>query len=348
MLTIAIICKNEEKNIKRCLDSVFACIQQISLPEILLVDSFSTDQTILIAERYPIKIIRLREDWPHSPAAGRYTAFVHTQGRYTLCLDADMELIPGFLEKAIAFLETKPKAAAVTGILENLFHHDKYKPLNVRIAGSPPEEVHNLPIDYEGQLDSVPGAGLFRTSAVKEVGNFHPYLRAEEEYELCQRLRLSGYDLWYIPHKIARHYGYEQNGFKEMWRRQKNGFMGGIGEMFKWSCMTGFFRTNFHRFWQHITIGGYLAVLPPILIVGYFVPLVPAVWCSGVALLVLAFAIKKKSFPRGMAAFCTKALIGLNIWYMLPHKVRPPDSYPSDVIIIDRSQPKPKGPLSRN
>jgi glycosyltransferase involved in cell wall biosynthesis len=52
-LSVSIIAFNEELNIARCIESVLAVAD-----EIIIVDSFSTDQTLEICTRYPVKIIQ--------------------------------------------------------------------------------------------------------------------------------------------------------------------------------------------------------------------------------------------------------------------------------------------------
>ena len=51
MITVSIITKNEESNIKRCLESVQWA------DEIIIVDSGSTDETLEICQIYHCKII---------------------------------------------------------------------------------------------------------------------------------------------------------------------------------------------------------------------------------------------------------------------------------------------------
>ncbi|TQV88209.1 glycosyltransferase family 2 protein [Aliikangiella coralliicola] len=55
-LSVCIICKNEQKNIERCLQSVAWA------DEIIVLDSGSTDNTLEIAKRYTDKVF-VREDW---------------------------------------------------------------------------------------------------------------------------------------------------------------------------------------------------------------------------------------------------------------------------------------------
>ena len=50
-LAVIILTFNEEKHIKRCLDSVFKIAEKV-----YIIDSFSTDNTLSIASRYNTKI----------------------------------------------------------------------------------------------------------------------------------------------------------------------------------------------------------------------------------------------------------------------------------------------------
>lgn len=336
LLTVAIICKNEEKNIQRCLDSVFQEIRDISSVEVILSDSFSTDDTISIAKNYPIKILRLRRDWYHSPAAGRYTAFMHAKGKYFLCVDADMELVPGFLSMAIGFLENDQQAGAVTGILKHaVLSSSDRESLNINRGELFPIEPDRWSSEKPCLLKSIPGSGLFRSCAISEAGGFQPFLRAEEEYELCQRIRRCGYALWYLPIRNAIHYGYEGDQFEEIRRRWRRGLIFSIGSMFKWSASNGFLWENLQRFKQHMIIGGYIMVLPFAVIIAFYIPYITAVWTAGLGLLSFAYVMRKRNIREGMAALIHKAIIGIGIYFMLFSRLPSPSEYPKDVIIMD-------------
>ena len=88
-LSVIIVTKNEERNISRCIKSVLSYTRNIEYVEIILVDSCSTDSTVEIAKQYPIDIIQLGKDWPHSPSAGRFTGVNNTSGKYVLIIDGD-------------------------------------------------------------------------------------------------------------------------------------------------------------------------------------------------------------------------------------------------------------------
>lgn len=58
--SIVIRAYNEEEHIGRLLSGILE--QSLKVPEIILVDSGSTDATVSIAERYPVKVVRISPD----------------------------------------------------------------------------------------------------------------------------------------------------------------------------------------------------------------------------------------------------------------------------------------------
>lgn len=99
-LSVVIITFNEERNIERCLKSV-----QAIADEILVLDSFSTDQTKAICERYGVRFLT-------NPFEGhiqqKNKAWQLATGDYVLSLDAD-EALTKELEQSIAKLKNEEK-----------------------------------------------------------------------------------------------------------------------------------------------------------------------------------------------------------------------------------------------
>lgn len=104
-ITAVIITKNEEKNIKKCLDSVLDIAD-----EIIVLDSFSTDNTPSICETYPS--VRFIQKMWSGYAGSKNFANEKAQSDYILSLDADeylsKELKNSILEIKKAYL---PKTA---------------------------------------------------------------------------------------------------------------------------------------------------------------------------------------------------------------------------------------------
>ena len=80
-LSVVILTKNEERNIKDCLESVVGWAD-----EILIIDDTSTDNTVAIARKYTDRIIIRKMD-----IEGRHRNFAYSQAKnlWVLSLDAD-------------------------------------------------------------------------------------------------------------------------------------------------------------------------------------------------------------------------------------------------------------------
>ena len=90
-ISIAIICKNEEKRIRRCLESVQWA------DEIVIVDSGSTDQTLAIASEFTGKIFQYH-DW-QGFGYQRRIAEDKASNDWVLAIDSDEVLSPELIQE---------------------------------------------------------------------------------------------------------------------------------------------------------------------------------------------------------------------------------------------------------
>ena len=106
LLSIAMIVKNEEKNIEKCLKALEPLKDKINY-EVIVVDTGSTDNTINIARKYTEKIYE--HQWTDDFAEMRNLSIKHCNGDWILVIDADeilenpSELIEFFKEKHKAY-----------------------------------------------------------------------------------------------------------------------------------------------------------------------------------------------------------------------------------------------------
>ena len=201
-LSVVIIARNEEKNISRCIESVLLATREIDDPQIILVDSASTDRTVEIAMNYPIEIIRLKPEWPLSAAAGRYIGFLQSSGDYIQFQDGDTTLNEDWFKYAIPHLKKDENVAGVVGITTQ----EEY---NTRDAKKFIEKANSEDFSVN-EIDWYAGDSLLKRSILQDVGSFNPYLLAGEEGELSYRIIFCGFKLLRIPHSMSHHFGYDE------------------------------------------------------------------------------------------------------------------------------------------
>ena len=227
-LSIIIITKNEESTIDACLREA----NKINFieKEIILVDSNSTDKTIEIARKYPIKIIKIIKSNVYSPSAGRRIGLTNSKGDYILFLDGDQIVNREWIKKYIALIKL-----GCFDLVDGGYIHVPYGErvrefkaiLNKNPIGKPGNKFH--------------GTFLVRNSKTLKKENFNPFMRGEEERDLAYRLIKKGYKIYRSQEEIAAHFLKKEDTLEV---KEKLKFMIGIGQIFK--------RHIFSRFYLNI------------------------------------------------------------------------------------------------
>ena len=196
LLSTVIISRNTEGYIERCIESVIEACRGIE-NEIILVDSASTDRTLEIAEKYPIKILKIKDRRFLSAAAGRYIGFRHSRGKYIFFFDGDSVLDADWFKNALPELEQDPALGGVTGFISQEAY-DNYA-VKGWIEVSKEEKPGGIRWFY---ADS-----LLKRETLEKAGNFNPWLKSMEEGELSYRILKAGFKLRRLPCSMAHHLG---------------------------------------------------------------------------------------------------------------------------------------------
>lgn len=199
-----IICGyDEEGNLKNCIES---CLNQQfdkKSYEIIYVDGNSTDKSLEIAKKFPVRTIIEKR---RGLSEARNTGIKIANGDYLIFLDADTELFPNYLE-----------------LLKNSFIGDEVGASGGKVLPLIPTWISN----YLGvsllerypryiswkYVNTYPGCNLtIRKDVLDKVGHFKEELvsskgitRFGEDKEICERIRQEGYKILYNPHATLYH-----------------------------------------------------------------------------------------------------------------------------------------------
>ncbi|MES2784452.1 MAG: glycosyltransferase [Pseudomonadota bacterium] len=221
-VSIIIKAYNEQANICAAIESSLRAVADVG-GEVVLADGHSTDRTVELASRYPIRIARLANASERCCGIGPQLGYQHSLGEYVYLLDGDMQMVPGFLEEALGFLAQHPEVAGVGGrLVEQNLTSLEYRERASRAA------PHMSP----GDVDRLDGGGLYRRRAIEEAGflsdrNLHAY----EEFDLAVRLRACGWKLGRIPVDAVTHYGHDAPPYALLRRRWRTRYVDGLGEL---------------------------------------------------------------------------------------------------------------------
>lgn len=200
--------RNEGDRLSQCLESV---ISKVSL--VVYVDSGSTDNSVEMARSLGAEVVELDLSIPFTAARARNAGFeqllnLDPETKYVQFVDGDCEVVPGWLEKAAAELDTRPDVAVVCGRRRERF---------------PETSIYNKMCDIEwdrptGETKSCGGDSMMRVEAFQQVGGFNPSLIAGEEPELCVRLRQKNWKIFRLDAEMTLHDA-QMTEFGQWWQR---------------------------------------------------------------------------------------------------------------------------------
>lgn len=223
-VSIIIKALNEEAKIARAIESALAAVSQLG-GEVILADSLSNDQTLDIAQNYPIKIMQLTQAKDRCCGIGPQLGYQIAEGEFVYILDGDMQMLPDFLEAAVHFLETNPDYAGVGGrVLEMNTDSLEFQARVERAADHM----------QAGEVDRLDMGGLYRKEAIESVGHFSNYnLHAYEELDLAVRLRAKNWKLHRLDLNAVKHWGHDVPPYELLKKRWRSGYIMGLGEAFR-------------------------------------------------------------------------------------------------------------------
>ena len=194
MISVVVIGKNEGTRLSACLESIRSALTVLS-HEILYVDSRSTDDSIQRAKAFGARCFLL--DGPQTTAGlGRFAGAREARGEYLLFLDGDMELCPGFCEKALMEMSSSG-CAGVTGIREDLYWQGG------ELMGRSP---NYFGCTQARECPEFGGALMITAEALSACGGWSTDTIACEEAELHARLQGAGLRITELPIPMIRHH----------------------------------------------------------------------------------------------------------------------------------------------
>jgi glycosyltransferase involved in cell wall biosynthesis len=224
--SVVVIARNEEGSITTCLESVLHAFAARSY-ELIFVDSASTDDTVLIASRFPAKIICIPPTERLSPSLGRRTGAGHARGQWIMFLDGDCTVNADWIDEAGRILTEQPDLGALAG--------ERVQILAASRSHAAAQYNYPYPDQDYTAADFLSGSAVYTRRALNETGGFNPYLRSCEEAELGARLRKAGFRLLRLRSTMSWHSIKHPNETpSELLRRIERGFFLGSGQFVRY------------------------------------------------------------------------------------------------------------------
>ncbi len=231
-LSIIIVNWNTRDMLVQCLLSVCSDLAAAedagpSVPrlaaEVIVVDNASSDDSAaVVCERFPwVHLIRNAENAGFARANNQ--GLQAAAGRYLLLLNSDTVVHPGALATLVQFMDAHPRAGAcgarllnADGSLQHACHpmltpgREFWRLLFLeRVWPRATYPMAGWSTETACAVEAIKGACLLlRRTALDQIGLLdEAYFMYTEEVDLCRRLSLGGWELWYVPQAVVTHYG---------------------------------------------------------------------------------------------------------------------------------------------
>jgi glycosyltransferase involved in cell wall biosynthesis len=214
-ITVVVPAYNEEKLLRRCLDSL---VQQEPPPdEIVIVDNASTDSTPdiikqFIADHPELKVVSVYETKKGCPAA-RDAGWRAASGDIIVHIDADSVVPPGWMAKIHTALAEDPTVGAIGGTIRH-----ENAPFSIALI------QYLLDLVYPRLLRLIKGfpyiwgaMTICRREVLEKMDGYANRPPGQlEDYYLSEQAHKLGYKLRYMPSIYAIHSSrrYESGGLR--------------------------------------------------------------------------------------------------------------------------------------
>jgi glycosyltransferase involved in cell wall biosynthesis len=307
LVTVIVKALNEERGIGACLRSALAELEGMA-GEVILADSVSRDKTVEIATGLDVNVVQFTSVADRNCGAALQLGYQYARGEFIYVLDGDMTLQPGFLRLALAYLRDHPEVAGVGGKLIDNQVLNVADRLRVAYYGT---------LATERRVASLGGGGLYRRSAIEQVGYLaNRWLPAFEEVELGARLQAAGWQLVRLPAPAVSHCGHHETSFKMMLRLWRSGRIEASGIFLRGAVGRAWLRHAIRACWfvfaaPLLYLLVVLSAAAGALAGGPFWPLLAAAWLAwwGGALLLMVW--RKKNLYEGLIALLAWHLYAL-------------------------------------
>lgn len=193
-ISVVIPCRNEEKYISACLDSVLASESVYSEKEIFVCDGLSTDSTRQIIDSYCLRYKNVHiVDNPYltTPVALNL-GIKASRSEFVAILGAHATVTTAYFDDVVKSFQQNPEADCIGGLIENVYLDEISA--SVGFAMSSPFGVGNSNFRTGvkgGWVDTV-AFGVYRRDVFDKIGLFDEELSRNQDDEFSYRMLKHG------------------------------------------------------------------------------------------------------------------------------------------------------------
>jgi cellulose synthase/poly-beta-1,6-N-acetylglucosamine synthase-like glycosyltransferase len=194
-VSIIVAAYNSQDTIEECLKSILAQNYPRDSLEIIVMDGGSKDNTVKIAQQFPIKVFSIHLN---CPAAYNYA---HKIAQHSVLgfIDSDAKVEENWLQKLVPLLN-EPNVAGVSGSIETWNVDNPW----ARCVGYELKNRYQRIGKYTGRIATM--NLLMKKTVIEEAGGWDEKLPSQYDTDLGFRISAKGYKIAYEPSALCYHF----------------------------------------------------------------------------------------------------------------------------------------------
>ena len=267
LVSIIVPCRNEEKYIGECLDSIIENDFAKDKLEVLVLEGMSEDGSRQVVEKYAGKypFIKLLENPKKITPCALNIGVKHAKGDVIMRMDAHASYEKNYISKCLKYLK-KYGADNVGGVMITLPRNSTFIGKAIVAAVSHPFGVGGSVFRTGSKkpmwVDTVFG-GCYRKEVFEKIGLFNENLISSQDMEFNLRLKKAGGKILLVPDIVA--YYYARSDFRSFC---KNDFRNGL-----WVVYPFKFTDHMPVSWRHLVPLTFVSSLICSAVLSLFFPL---------------------------------------------------------------------------
>ncbi len=237
-VSIIIPCRNEEKYIPYCLDSLLKNDYPKDLLEIIIVDGMSEDKTPRITKKYSKKysFIKILKNKNKITSTALNIGIKSSNGNYIMILSAHSFYPKNYISKIIKWHKLL-NADCIGATLEPEIINNNKKSFSIKKVIS---NIFGVGTSYfrigtkEAKIVDTVAYGCYKREIFNKIGLFNKKLIRNQDIELNKKIVLNGGKIYLIPDVKCKYYIKEN--YKEL---AKSSFNNGL-----WNILTIYYTKN--------------------------------------------------------------------------------------------------------
>jgi glycosyltransferase involved in cell wall biosynthesis len=219
-VTVVVPCRNEEKHIARCLESLLANDYRKDQVEILVIDGMSADRTRAVLTEYQLTwpLIRVLDNPQRLIPIAMNIGLRHARGQMILKIDAHSTYPKDYISKCVESL-ARNRADNAGGIARILSANESLTAKSIAVALAHPFASGNAYVKVgakEPRWADSAAFGCWKKEVLEKIGGWNENLAGSSDMDLNARLKAAGGRILLDP-EIQINY-YADATFRSYWK----------------------------------------------------------------------------------------------------------------------------------